>query len=627
MTLKDNKTLYLKAKKAYDNGGEPLMSDAQFDKLEDKIRKLDPSWSKLRTTGTRIENKKTEVKLPYFLPSLGKAYPEAIGKFFAKYQKVDKWLAMLKLDGSSLYLRYTKGKPTHLITRGDGTRGGDISFLIPALSHTLPVIKDKGDLHFRCEAIMPKSVFASKWEGKREDDKFENARNLVNGILNRKTPHPALKDVKIVVLGQFGEKLLPGLKRASINGLCTVPYHTITSDNSNADYLTTNLARSKTQAAYEADGLVLAPLNFLYEYQNSDKPKGIIAFKVNSEDMEVEAKVKDIIWQLSHNGRFTPKLLIEPIRLDGVTVTHATCHNAKWMYDRFIGPGAIVKLVRSGGVIPKIVGVVKKGKRSEPNEPHKWRGVHLVLDSKNSEAATEVTQRRIFRYLRVFEIENIALKTVQKFYDAGLTTPFHYMKAYKDKNIKPLLKAELGENTKKIFQELHKLDNVKLSTLMVASTCFPEGVGERKLSLLVDHGIDLRQLTHKEATESRIRSLLSDVPKFKDASVDMIVEGMPAFRKFLVQAEKFITVQADKKAKAKKAISGPLNGINVSFTGYRDKEQEQTIINNGGSVVTFGAQTKVLLYKEGGKLSSKLEKAKEKGMLVTTFDKFIRKIK
>ena len=110
-TTEQLKEQYLKAKKAYynDPDGKTNMSDAQFDKLEDQIRKLDPKWKGFKA-GAPI-NKKTKVKLPIPMFSLDKVKAPTVDKWLAR-QTVDYTVISDKLDGSSLEVEYENGVPT-----------------------------------------------------------------------------------------------------------------------------------------------------------------------------------------------------------------------------------------------------------------------------------------------------------------------------------------------------------------------------------------------------------------------------------------------------------------------------------------------------------------------------------
>jgi len=617
MTLAQLKAQYKTAKKEYYNGASS-MSDAEFDRLEDRIKKLEPSWEELGKTGVKVANKKTEVDLLEPMPSLNKMYPEAVEKFYKKYKAVKTWTWMDKLDGTSLQLVYQNGKPARLITRGDGTRGGDISFFIPHLVKLKRIpasISSKEQTILRLEGLMPKTVFAKHWAAK-----FDNIRNTVNGLFNRKDMHDALKHVDLVVLGVYNYTLPEGLKLARKWGF-EVVYHRITADSVEH---TEALASRRLSSQYEMDGLVIAPADWVMDYEDSEKPTQLVAFKFNDESNAAQVKVKRIIYQTSGFGRIIPKVEIEPTKMDGVMVKHCTVHNAKWMLDRKIGPGAVIKMVRSGGVIPKVVGVVRAGKIQLPEVEHELRGVHFhsLEDSKEQDI------RVIDRFLGTLGIEFIARKTIAHLYDFGLTSPATYIKlaAASPKVIKHMLDpAELGpKQSAKIVGELQRVlcAEIPLKTLMVASPCFDVGVGDRRLSAIEAAGISMDKLMLSSSLE--VREMLEAIKGFGKTTAKLIDDGLEEFHPWFSSVIKYITVNG-KLPKAKKVVAkagAKLAGVKVTFTGYRDKSAESFIEGLGGEVVAFSAKTTVLIYKEGGKSSSKVEKAGDKAM---TWGQFVTK--
>jgi NAD-dependent DNA ligase len=610
-SLKEKKVLYVRYKRAYYNG-KALVSDAVFDRLEDEIRAQDPKWSELTKTGVRVENKKTEVELERFMPSLGKCYPEHISKWLAKYPGPK--VVMDKLDGSSLQLVYNKGKPVKLITRGNGTMGGDISFFIPHLS--LPKIPYKERLVFRCEALIPVKTFKAKYA-----TKFENARAMVNGMLNRKTPGPALADIHIVVLGLYDSTLGAGIPLAAEWGFKTVRIEPF------SEKVAATLASRLKSSVYEMDGLVIADAKARLIYENADKPKWITAYKENeSVEDATSAVVKKIIYQTSRLRRIIPKIKLEPVKLGGVTVEHATCHNAVWMADRKIGPGAVVKIVRSGDVIPKIVGVVKAGKTQLPTVPYKIEGVHFVA----TEFSKETSVREVMHFMSCVGIEFLGKATIEMLHDEGLERALDYLKLWSEGVPTKLTELGVGKAmTKKIWAEFDReFNRLTLKKLMVASSCFDAGVGDRRVNAIEQHYEDPAVFVQLiQATNTGVVQMLQKVPKFGPKTVDLFSSGLVIFRLWLKEAQKYVKIKRGQRKMEVKPSTGKLLGKIVSFTTYRDKAHEQFVTENGGTVDKFGATTTILLYKKGGRLSSKLDKARAKGVEVLTFEEFRKQFK
>jgi DNA ligase (NAD+) len=618
--LEQKKTKYIKASHAYYNK-QPIMTDADFDKLEAQIRKEDPNWPILSKTGVKVVNKKTEVKLEHFMPSLNKAYGESINKWMAKQKSPI--LVMNKLDGSSVQLTYNNGVPVKLVTRGDGINGGDISFLLPYFN--LPKrISSKSRTVFRCEAVIDRKVFAKKYAGE-----FDNPRNTVNGWLNRKTPHPGLKDVHIVVLGMYGMPLVMGVEVARCYGFEVVEYaHMLLGKKDPSIMLSNRLLAQRNVAKYDMDGLVLCPDSQNFMYENSDKPKWAIAFKENVSDAKaIEATVEEIIWQDSAKSRLIPKIKIKPVRVGGVTITYIAAHNAQLMIDNGIGKGAVIKIIRSGDVIPTLVGVVKKAKPNYPSVEYKQEGVHFVAVERSAEADI----RALGKFFKTLGIEFIASKTIATLYATGnFTTPLEYLHAWSTTDFSANLHAHgIGlAMSKKIANEFDRVfsinSGVLLRDLMAASNCFDAGIGARifkSIQKATSPDIFMRILRKDLVGVLKITKMIREVSGIGGARVNLFMKGMRTFREWFAHVHKYIPIRNEKEP-AKFAKQDKLRGLRVSFTRYRDKSQEEYIVNNGGEVVSFGGRTQILFYKESGKKSGKVSIAQEKGIKTLTFEQW-----
>ena len=86
---------------------------------------------------------------------------------------------------------------------------------------------------------------------------------------------------------------------------------------------------------------------------------------MNLDNQIKETKVIDVIWDPSMYGYLQPTVIIEPVEIEGSTISRATGHNAKFIKDNSIGVGSIIKIIKSGDVIPYILDVVKKTKKAK----------------------------------------------------------------------------------------------------------------------------------------------------------------------------------------------------------------------------------------------------------------------
>lgn len=621
MSLAADKRQYVKAVQAYNGGdGTAIMTDAEFDALEDRIRAQDPEWGPLHQTGV-IDAEKEDVKLAHFMPSLDKHYPEQISKWVDKKAKFlgPDGLAVIsdKLDGSSIQVGYRKGKPHFMATRGDGETGGDISFLLPFMSipKTIPM---QADTYLRCEAVMQEKVFQAKYSvkalGPKEGKK--TARAAVAGILNRsgvRINAAMLADIDVVVLGVFGLGMLDGFQRASSWGFKT-PSHAWTAFSMvTPAWLDNQLTQTLKYSPYAMDGLVVA-VNCRLEYEGNERPTWATAYKRNVTVADaLQTTVRRIQWDQSHAGKWTPTAQFDPIVMDGVTVSQASLYSAEWMRGRKIGPGAVVKVIRSGEVIPKVIAVVVPAPEMQwPPGKFEWRGAYIY----GTEESGMQRCKRIERFLEVLGVEDIKIRTIQTLHDGGYDRIWKILELFSNPPELKRVFVSLGIGPAKavrLYDQREKLLNNTLKNYVLASSCF-EGIGESRFDALNTDGIPLKKILADNPEFSRTRQSIADTHGFGDATADAIMAGLKKWQKFWPTIEHLVTL------KQQQAASGKWLGKTAVWTGYRNKDEEAAFVANGGKVSSSVTKsTSYLFYKSGGKSGSKADKAQALGVRVLTW--------
>lgn len=610
------KATYLKARQAYflDTGNDAIMSDAEFDRLEATIAKYDPDWHVLKTTG---HVKKTDVDLPEFMPSLSKVYNWQ-GTFSNKG-----YVITPKLDGTALLVHYHKGRKTALYTRGNGIKGGDVSYLLPLIP-SLPdrINTRKRDLYLRCEGVMRKSVFASKWQRKSANEltKFKTARAAVNGQFNRtlqEVDPELLADVDVVVVGVYGERADSMLSLAKQMGFVTVPY--VPHSQLSQGDLEQALARAQ-KGPYAVDGLVLTVKHAVFKYDTADMPAFATAFKKNDDGVRVT--VERVVWQISRYGRYTPVIEIEPTDFDGVTVSRATAHNAKDLVKRGIGPGAVVTLVRSGEVIPFITSVVRKAKPELPVGAV-WSGVHLYQKNANSKEQVEISTQVMRQFLVGLGIENVAEASLALLYRSGIKTLLDLLKLSNSKRLQ-LLSSKLGpKNGAKFNDAINQLlaNGLPFAQFAAYSGVMGEGVGLRRIQMLSAH-FPLNELLDSKPAE--LFAKIQSVPGFAETMARTIVTACRPLRALYREFVKAnVKINVPTQVNRPKTKSGKYSGMVAVWTGYRSSEQEAVFTSNGGTVgSSINSKTTHVFYNPHGKFMAKVERAKSEGKQVYVWEDF-----
>ena len=611
MTINDFSRVIKYANEKYHSGNKPVLSDEVYDIIKETLEKKDPANIVLQEVGAPIKGKK--VKLPYQLGSMDKIKPDTnvVDRWKKKY--TGPYVISDKLDGiSALYVEKRNGSKItkNLYTRGNGTYGQDISSLLKYLDISSNILTkiDKNEISIRGELILSKKNF------KKYEKDFSNARNTVAGIANSKT----IKRPDIAKLISFVsyEIIMPVMKPSDqmlmLNklGLNTVVNHK-TNKISN-EILSTILQKNRDNSQYEIDGIIVTN-DDIYKRVVSGNPKHAFAFKMVLSGQMAEVKVIDVEWSPSKHGLLKPRVIIETVNLGGVNIRCATGYNGKYIVDNKIGPGTIVKIIRSGDVIPKIIEIIKSTKAKMPLSKYIWNKskVDIILD--DFENSSIVNIKIIVNFMKKLDINYISDGLVKKLYENGLNT----LKKILTASINQFLEIEgiKIRMAKKIYYEIHhKIENVPLEVLMGASNMFGIGFGRKKCKFILDKYPNILELKGGNALVEK----LEKIDGLANITAKKFVVALPKFKQFLNEHSGVITYKVNK---VKKIISGKLSGYVYVFTGFRDKELEKKIESLGGEISNTVSKNKnIIVVKKNidSPKSSKENKAIKLGKKIIT---------
>lgn len=603
--------------------GSPI-SDTLFDELKDKLLELNPKSKFLKQVGAPIKEKALpKVTLPYYMGSLDKIKPEknTLDSWLTKH--IGPYIVSDKLDGVSALL-YKKDDIIKMYTRGNGSVGQNITHLIPYVFNSKVDFKNMPNGYaIRGELIITKNDF------KKIEDIMANARNAVAGLVNSKVGSINKKVAGITKFIAYAI-LSPELKQQyqmielEKYKLNVVDYNIL--KKLSIENLGELLVNRKKESEYEIDGLVVIDSSQIYKVRQENPTYGF-AYKQIMEDQIVEAEVVQIIWQPSMDGYLKPRIEIKPIKLGGVEITYATGFNAKFIVDNVIGKGAIIKLIRSGDVIPYVLDVIKIATSKKPDLPaisYVWNetDVDIILNDIHSDAYNNVNVRKMLHFFKTLGIEYIGEGVLTKLVQHGYNTVFKIFEAESAEIIKI---DGLGEKIyNKIFESIgEKLLNTTLATLMTASRCFERGLGERKIKLITDVYPNI--LDNKWKREEFIQNII-DIDGFDTKTATLFVNNFNNFLDFYKQINNFYDLSYLTNTKQIKKGTKFENQI-IVFTGFRDDELEKYIAGQGGKVSSSVSGKTTMLVYAGDTTSSKYEEAVKKGITIMTKDEFIKKYK
>ena len=360
----------------YYNLAQPEISDAEFDRLWEELKALDPEHPQLSRVGADIAPGSVKVDHLFPMRSLDKATSaEELSHFVhTTTSGATRFLSQPKLDGSALSLEYRMGRLVRAATRGSGERGEDVTRnarKIANVPHTLPL---PVDVHVRGEVVMPLAVFNAKYR-----ETSPNPRNLAAGALRQK--HADGKaDATDLVFQAYDAQVPQGEHRHPDSqpvpdmdndtdmlewmedqlGIVPAPWEVHHGDSSSQasqllDEATVAWSGKRSGYAFEIDGVVFKLDNLAQRDQlgmTAHHPRWALAWKFPPE--EAHSVLLDVEWQTGRTGNITPVARIAPQRVGGVTVENTTLHNVGEVERLGINIGDKVLIVRRGDVIPKI---------------------------------------------------------------------------------------------------------------------------------------------------------------------------------------------------------------------------------------------------------------------------------
>ncbi|WP_217178350.1 NAD-dependent DNA ligase LigA [Streptomyces sp. AC495_CC817] len=287
---------------------------------------------------------------------------------------VERFSVEPKLDGLAVAARYTRGRLTRLITRGDGTAGEDVSHAIGTIEGLPDELTEPVTVEVRGEVLMTTAQFehANEIRTGHGGQPFANPRNAAAGTLRAKE---RAYTVPMTFFG-YGLLALPGTDAADAVRLTELAHSELMSRAAELGVNTTAstavpgvtagsvedvLARVTEIAALRAglpfgiDGIVVKAdlaADQRAAGSGSRAPRWAIAYKLPA--VEKITRLLEVQWNVGRTGIIAPRGVLEPVEIDGSTITYATLHNPADITRRDLRLGDHVMVHRAGDVIPRV---------------------------------------------------------------------------------------------------------------------------------------------------------------------------------------------------------------------------------------------------------------------------------
>ena len=434
----------------------PTISDFDFDIKLKQLQDLENANSQFfdensptqRVGGTITKNFNT-VEHEYRMYSLDNSYSkEDLLDWQTRCQKILgnvplEFTCELKYDGASISITYENGKLIKAVTRGDGFKGDDVTNNIKTIK-SIPLqlnagYPDKFDI--RGEIILPFAGFEKMNQELIEigETPYSNPRNTASGSLKlQDSAEVAKRPLECLLYGLIGNNLpiqsqYEGLELSRKLGFKAPKESKLVKNIDEVFEFIEHWDKNRHNLPYETDGVVVKINNIHFQEElgyTAKSPRWAIAYKFKAE--QVSTILQSISYQVGRTGAITPVANLEPVQLAGTIVKRASLHNADQIAKLDIRVYDEVFVEKGGEIIPKIIGVAKRGNQENPT----------VYITNCPECNTKLTRNqgeanhycpnfygcppqiigRIQHYIsrKAMDIEGLGGETVALLYNAGL---------------------------------------------------------------------------------------------------------------------------------------------------------------------------------------------------------------
>jgi DNA ligase (NAD+) len=610
--------------------GSPL-SDERFDYIE-YVQSIQSTLSTQSVqVGSKIRESNTKVELPIWMGSMNKVSPTTAPRSSKPS------IITAKLDGVSCLIEIS-ADGLHLYTRGDGVYGSDITHIQTFINDfpidRLKALFKKRIVYIRGELIMKKSVFNDIYS-----TNFKTARNLVSGVLNSHSISPVLADIDFVpyelIIRSPNVEYPPSTQLQALKRIFNVVVQSEEVESVDSQQLSDILLQFK-EGDYEIDGLIVQG-DEPYVRNEDGNPNYAYAFKMSTISDMRETIVKSIEWNISKGGLMKPVVIIEPVTIDGVTISRCSGFNGKFVIDNKIEAGAIILIQRAGSVIPDIVRIISPSPNPLDAHDFLWDKNHVnIVAPSTDENKGKQCIKVITNFMSKIGVKGVGPAMVEKLYSRGLDSLMKMIRA----GINDYIGEGIGLKTATMIRTnlTEALKSADIDVLFASSGVFGVGVGETILKNLFTNEPNIFVYYQTEPRQSVINRI-NAIRGFSDITSGKIINGMDIALDFYHTILPYIgggdvrgeetPMLASNGVSTPSGAEGDLNGLTVVMSGMRDVGLKTFITSNGGRVTTaVSGKTDILVVVTKSDMSSgKCRKALDMGISVMTVEEFYDKYK
>jgi len=635
---------------------QPIISDFEFDLLMNELQTLEKKYPEFSSpssptikVGSDIAKEFLQYEHRYPMLSLGNTYnSEELRDFDSRLRKSVKgpveYVCELKFDGASISLTYLNGVMTTALTRGDGSKGDDVSANVKTIKTIPHVVKAPGipeEFLVRGEILMSRAVFRRLNEEREKEglNLFANPRNAAAGTL--KTLDPAVvasRELDCIFYFLLGEDLpfrthYENLMQITGWGFSTDSNTKVCSSIAEVIEYINEWEEKREDLPYDTDGVVIKVNSIDQQLEagyTAKSPRWAIAYKYKAE--QALTRLLSVSYQVGRTGTVTPVANLEPVQLAGTTVKRASLHNADQIFLLDLHVDDMVYVEKGGDIIPKIVGVDSQARneassRIEFIEKCPECGTELVRNEGEANHycpdylhCPPQLKGRIEHFIsrKAMDIDGLGEETVDLLFSEGMIRNVADLYDLTAEQLLPL--NRMGEKSvARILSSIKGSVDVPYHRVIFALGI--RHVGETVAKTLAAEFPSLGQLM--SADLETLTSVNEIGPKIAASIISYFADpGNIEIIKRLTSAGLKMTGESGKKSSG-----GSLSGMTIVISGVFSKhsrdEYKEIIERNGGrnSSSISGSTSFILAGDNMG--PSKREKAEKLGIKIISEDEFL----
>lgn len=639
--------------KLYYEQDKPEISDYEYDKLTQRLRKLEKEHPELITkdspsqkVGGKVNSMFSAVTHDVQMQSLQDVFSlsdveEFVTKVQEEYKDKTDFCVETKIDGLSISLEYENGVLVRGSTRGDGFVGEDVTQNVKMIKDIPQRLNTNDTIEVRGEVYLPRKEFEKINEELLEKNKQQlaNPRNAAAGTLRQldsKLVEKRNLSVFIFNVQKGGNftKHSESLDYLDKAGLKTIALRFVCSTKEQVIDAIKKIGQMRDDLAYDIDGAVVK-VNDLLVRQEMGKtvkvPKWAVAYKYPPEQRET--KVLDIVLQVGRTGQVTPVVILEPVRVAGSVISKTTLHNFDFMQEKDIRIGDTVVIQKAGDVIPEVNKVLteKRDGTEKVFEIPKYcpvcgeelekEGEEVALRCTNSECPAQ-TYRSIIHFVSrecmditgmgeaIVEtlIEKNLLKDITDIYKLRYED-FYELEGFKEKS------------SKKLIESIEKSKSNTLDKLLFGLGI--RHIGKKASKILAENFEDIYKLAQASVEEL---SVIEDIGTIMAESIYSFFKKPQTIEIIKKLDECGVNLKGNKTNKKSEILAGKTICITGSFDDYsRDDIVKMIEENSGKASSSVSKKTSYLIAGESA--GSKLTKAQELGIDIISVQEFLNIIK